>query len=431
MIIALDGGAASGKTTLARELSHRFEISLLESGQLYRAITFRALKEGISVENSQALEKFVTPLSLEMREDQLEWRLVINGKLDNPHDLRGVVVSKKVSIVAKASFVRKRLLSLQRSCYSKKRNGYLIAEGRDIGTVVFPSADIKVFLKVSESVRAKRRQEDFKALGMSISAEQVGIIEAERDRIDQERKISPLQVPHDAIVMDTSEKTVLESFLELIRQINIKKHESNLVYQIIRSLKFVPNFYLNLRQAGVENIPQKGGFILASNHLSHLDPVMLGFTTSRTLSFIARSSLFQGSSLFAWLISALNAYPINRENPDRKTLTQIIQFLLGGHGVVYFPEGTRSRDGKLGPFKKGIGVLALRTGFPVIPACVSGTREAMPVGARGVQRGKVTVKFGPPVDFSGLYEKGFTLEGYEEAAARVRESVEKLQKVCF
>lgn len=431
MIITIDGGSASGKTTIARELSKRFEIPLLESGHLYRAITHRILLAGISPEDVKAVEKFVTPLSLEAKEEALEWRLLINGTQDDPKDLRRLEVTEKVSLVARIPLVRKRLLSLQRSCHSMKKGNHLVAEGRDMGTVVFPRADTKVFVKVSESLRAKRRQEDFAALGIAVTEKRVGELEAERDRIDRERVVAPLRIPQGATALETTGKTVSQSFRELIRLINIKVHPRNLVYTFVRSLTAVTDFYLGLRGEGVENIPKRGGFILASNHLSHLDPVALAFASSRTLSFIARNSLFRMNPLFAWLISSLNAYPINRDNPDRKTMMQIIRFLLEGHGIVYFPEGTRSRDGKLGPFKKGIGTLSLRTAFPVIPACIQGTREAMPVGAHGVKRGKVTVRFGPPVDFSDLYDKEFTVAVYEEAARKVREAILKLQSAAF
>jgi len=423
MIITLDGGSASGKTTLAREVSKRFDIPLLESGHLYRAVTLRLLEAGVSAEDTKAVEKFVTPLSLEMKEENLEWRLVINGKLDDPKALRRPEVSEKVSLISRIPLVRRRLLSLQRSCYSRKRRKHLIAEGRDLGTAVFPHADIKVFLKVSEELRAKRRKDDFAAMGLSLSEWKVGRMEAERDRIDRERETAPLRIPQGAVILETTGKTVSQSFRELIRLINVKKHSDNFIYSLVRALTFVPWFYLKLRWEGREHIPQRGGFILASNHLSNLDPVMLGFASHRTLSYVARNSLFGMHPLFAWLIRSLNAYPINRESPDRRSLIQIIRFLMEGHGVVYFPEGTRSRDGKLGAFKKGIGALSLRTAFPVIPACVSGTREAMPVGARGIKRGQVTVRFGPPVDFSDLYDKEFTVELYEKAAHKVREAI--------
>lgn len=427
MLITIDGGSASGKSTLAREISERFEIPLLESGSLYRSLTLKALEAGVSFADSKQIESFVASLSLSMKLMNRHWILVVNGSEINPKKLRTVEVTEKVGLLSRVAGIRRRLIPLQRSCYKKGKGNYLIAEGRDMGSVVFPKADAIIFLKVSDEEMAKRRQKDFEAEGSDLSQKEVRKKEMERDRIDRERKASPLKVPKRAVVLDTTGKSIAESYSELIRLINIRKKRSNFLYWLCKKLEFTAKFHLRMKIAGSENIPAKGGFILAANHQSHLDPVVLGAASKRSLSYMARSTLFEDGPFFSWFIRQLNAYPVNRENPDRKILSQYNRFLLEGHGIVYFPEGTRTRTGKMGDFKKGVGALAVRTACPVIPVYISGTREAMPVGAAGVKKGDVRMRLGSPIDFTDLYGKKISPELYVKAAERVRDAITKLR----
>ncbi len=428
MLIAIDGGSASGKSTLAKTISERFGIPLLESGSLYRALTLEAIQAGISFSETEKLEKFINSLSLKIELSDQNWVLIINDKKFNPKALRSLEVTEQVGVLSKSQRIREKVLTLQRSCYEKRSGAPLVVEGRDMGTTVFPSSDIKIFLKVSESEQAKRRALDFKASGISISEEETRRQELRRDAMDRERKISPLKIAKNAFVIDTSGKIPIETYREAVSLINRRRRRASFIYRFLKALGFIFAFYLRVKVEGGENIPKQGGFILASNHSSHLDPIALGIASPRYLSFMARHTLYEINPFFSWFLSKFNVHPIDRHSPDRGSLSRFNIFLLEGQGIVYFPEGTRSCDGELGDFKKGVGVIGVRTTCPVIPVYISGTYEAMAKGAKFARPKSVEVNFGKAVDLSDLYDQELSHELYEKAALRVREAVLRLKE---
>ena len=144
---------------------------------------------------------------------------------------------------------------------------------------------------------------------------------------------------------------------------------------------------------GIEHLPATGGFILASNHVSWIDPPLLGAASSRRLGYLAKVELFEPPG-FRQLIVALGAVPIRRHTLDRRALETTKKVLTAGLGLVLFPEGTRSRSGKLGPGKPGVSMLAAEAGVPVVPAYIHGTRDL----ARAIlRRTPLVIRFGAPL----------------------------------
>ena len=150
-----------------------------------------------------------------------------------------------------------------------------------------------------------------------------------------------------------------------------------------------------LRATGRGHIPRSGGALLVSNHLSHLDVLVLGTLLPRPLNFVARSTLFFPP--LGWIIRSLGAFPIQREGMGAQGLKETLRRLRAGGIVTLFPEGTRSTDGELGPLKQGIAVLAARAQVPIIPAAVVGTFEAWPRSRTLPRRHPIHVDYGRPI----------------------------------
>ncbi len=150
------------------------------------------------------------------------------------------------------------------------------------------------------------------------------------------------------------------------------------------------------RVTGRENVPAEGGAVIASNHLSFLDPPAVGVAIARRTYYFAKSELF--APVFGWIIRKCYAFPVERGSADTRALKNAIGLLRAGELLTMFPEGTRSRDGQVGEFDLGAALAASRAGVPIIPCALTGTEKVLPVGAWYFHRGRVAVSFGEPID---------------------------------
>ncbi|MFH0738932.1 MAG: lysophospholipid acyltransferase family protein [Candidatus Omnitrophota bacterium] len=194
-----------------------------------------------------------------------------------------------------------------------------------------------------------------------------------------------------------------------------------MLYSIVRALLVVPVFKVCFRMKvkGAQNIPKHGGFILACNHTSYLDPLALGAASPRPLNFMARDSLFR-IPLFGRLIAAVDAFPVKRDSADKSALKEAMRRVRRGGGLALFPEGTRQDDKTA--FDKpqaGIGFLAAKLAVPVIPAFISGTEKALPKHAKVIRKSKVTVSFGRQISIEGRMP-------YEDIAMRIMDDIRHL-----
>ncbi len=155
-----------------------------------------------------------------------------------------------------------------------------------------------------------------------------------------------------------------------------------------------------LRVEGTDHVPWKGAAILAANHVSFLDSVVVGISAPRSVHFMAKRELF-GNPLAKWFLSSLHAFPVSREHISPSTLRRTLALLEAGEAVVIFPEGGRGDGRRMRPIRPGIGLIAARSGAPVIPVGHSGTERALPRGARFIRRAPLRVRFGPPLCFKG------------------------------
>lgn len=213
IIIAIDGPAGAGKSTIAKALAKNLGLRYLDTGAMYRAVTFAALETGISLEDEAAVSVLAKSCEMSVTEDSV----VIND-MDATKAIRGPVVTKAVSLVATNSEVRNELRSRQRDWAVQNSGG--VIEGRDIGSVVFPDATLKVYLTASPIVRAKRRVAQDGG-----DVDQIAAEIAERDQRDSTRADSPLTKTTDAVIVDTSDQTiedVVSHLRKLVKQANPK-----------------------------------------------------------------------------------------------------------------------------------------------------------------------------------------------------------------
>lgn len=200
-----------------------------------------------------------------------------------------------------------------------------------------------------------------------------------------------------------------------------------MLYTIIRSTAIVLfKILFRFKVYGRENLPEKGPFIIASNHLSFLDPVALGAACPKKISFLAREELFK-LGLFSKLISAVGAFSVRKEAGDAEAIKEAIRKLKEGNVLALFPEGTRSRNGSLREAQGGVGLLAMKADVPIIPTLIEGSNKALPPDAKFIHFKKVGVRFGKPIilDKEERYEP--KKETYLKIASQVMEEIGKLK----
>jgi len=190
--------------------------------------------------------------------------------------------------------------------------------------------------------------------------------------------------------------------------------------------------YFRWRVFGAENVPLKGGVILAANHGSFLDPPLIGCGVKRTISFLARESLFHFPAMGA-LLRSWSVVPVDRDGGGAKGLKMILNRLLAGGGIVLFPEGTRTKDGKLQPARSGIGLTVIKSEAPVVPVRVFGTFEAYGRNHKFPRPHRVAVKYGQPLNFEALRaeakgcDKARLKEIYQQVADELMAAIAKLE----
>ncbi|WP_315514243.1 (d)CMP kinase [Leptotrichia wadei] len=216
MIIAIDGPAGSGKSTIAKLVAKDMGLVYLDTGAMYRLVTLKALNEGIlgndGLNELDKIKKLLDDLNIDIRGNGFYL-----DDVDVSEEIRKPVVSENVSDVAAIREVREKMVDLQRK-FSESKN--VILDGRDIGTVVFPNANLKIFLVADAKERAKRRYRELIEKGENVEIEEIYENILKRDKIDSTRKESPLKKAKDAVEVDTTSKSIEEVKNEILRMVN-------------------------------------------------------------------------------------------------------------------------------------------------------------------------------------------------------------------
>ncbi len=214
IIIAIDGPAGSGKSTAAKNIAQKLGFTYLDTGAMYRAITFLALRNGIAEDTSAVIE-MARQINLKLRFENGITRVFVDDE-EVTEQIRSADVNAKVSDISKIPEVRTELVMIQKKLGN---DGNIVAEGRDVTTVVFPNADLKIFLTASIDIRTKRRLREFQEKNFDITYDEVKENLERRDRIDSGREVSPLRKAEDAIEFDNSALTPEQDFNFLLEKI--------------------------------------------------------------------------------------------------------------------------------------------------------------------------------------------------------------------
>jgi cytidylate kinase len=214
MVIAIDGPAGSGKSTTARRVAGELRIVHLDTGAMYRAVTLKGLREGIAPNDERGLERLMARTRIWFSGAPPDTRVWMDGE-DVTAAVRADEVTRHVSDYCRPAVVRTALVEQQRAIAAE---GPCVCEGRDIGTVVFPKAELKFYIVASVDERARRRQKDFEAMGVDKSLDELVAEIEERDRKDSTRELSPLRKADDAEEIDTTAMTIEEQVDRVVRR---------------------------------------------------------------------------------------------------------------------------------------------------------------------------------------------------------------------
>lgn len=429
LIITIDGPAGSGKSTMARLLAERLGATFLDTGAMYRAITLAAVRDGADLDDERQLLEVVQRHRFDFEAANGKMLVRIDGE-DVTESIRDPELTAKVRHIAAAPGVREHLVAMQRAFAA--RHEKIVTEGRDQGTVAFPDARIKLFLTADAADRARRRAEELQAKGADADFEQIRQAIEARDKSDESRAVGPLKPAKDAIRIDSSGLSIEEAGERIYRcvkerldtppgtpadpprqnpapkpadQASAPSRASRPAGDFAKAAwywlaRFMCQAFCTLffryRSYGRENLPRTGSFILAGNHQSFLDPVFCGVAVPRHLTYVARDTLFR-NWFFGPLIASVNAIPIGRDKADIAAMRLVIDRLRQGGAVCLFPEGTRTHDGRVIPFKPGFGLLCRRSKATVVPVLIDGAFELWPRHKKLFSPGSIAVRFGTPL----------------------------------
>ena len=432
MIITIDGPSGTGKSTIAKKLARRLGFAFFDTGAMYRSVAWLIQKQGISPSEPEKIIALLPEFSFEIRTEKNGSKHYLVNTVDVTDAIRLEPISSLASQVARIPEVRSALVEIQRR-FGKSSNA--VFEGRDMGTVVFPDADLKIYLTAAPEVRAERRYrellEKFPDCAEILNFDQILQDIIDRDCNDTTREISPLKQAPDAVLIDTSSLSV-EQVISRITDLQKKrglhrfakmKWSYRLVYTLARWFFRV---FFRLRVEGLEHFPS-GAAIIAANHTSLYDPEVVSISCPEEVHFLAKESLFR-IPILGKLIRILNSHPVSRGGSDAATFRLILQLLQEGKKVILFPEGRRSRDGKVQPLEKGLPFLVQKAKCSIIPTYVSGTFEAWPRGRRFPKLfGRISCSFGPPIEweeFEGMEKK----EAMHKINERTYQALSALQR---
>ncbi len=439
-VITIDGPASAGKTSVAEALAERLGYHVYDTGALYRAATWLALRAGLTAitkDDEAAIVDLIRAARIVVAPPKdlvSEPTVTIDGR-DVTADLRAPAVNGFVSPVSRLPGVREALMAVQREAAAE---GNVIMVGRDMGTVVVPDADLKLYLTADAAVRAERRTRQLVERGTPRPYDEVLREETERDQIDSERAIAPLRPAPDAVHIATDHLTIDEIVARALEKVaaatgqpavakpapvvpatpvtkdsyplpasldRFERLHKTRVYRAfyrfttqVLHLAMLPIASITIR--GSEHMPKHGPVIVASNHLHNFDPVVIGIALPRNLRPMSKKELWK-TRFSGFVVEFYGAFRVNRGKPDRAALRFAEELLKQNEVLFMFPEGSRSTSGKIEQVLPGAAFVAVRTGAPILPVAVTGT-QSLPLDAKAAKlphhrgRSHVTVTVGEP-----------------------------------
>jgi cytidylate kinase len=484
LVVALDGPASSGKSSVGAAAAAQLGYRFCDTGLLYRAVTWLALHRGVLADDAGGLIALVDEIDLVDDGTGRLAHVAVDG-VERTSEVRGPTVDVAVSAYSGVAELRLALLTRQRRLAAE---GRIVMAGRDIGTVVLPDADLKLFLDASAEERAHRRALE---RGIDPASPEAGEILAElrrRDRLDSSRPVAPLRAARDAVVIRTDGNVFEETVGYVVaairaaeatraaelqaaakdsapaaaiaaaapdsgasgttdaaeepkrlrparaaraprrpsRQTPVATRVVPIIAFVSAVLRLVVRIIVRFRVEGdLGKVPETGPMILASNHASSADPVLIGAFLNqqlgRPLNWLGKRELLD-FPLTGWLGRQGGIHPVDRDAADLDAFRSAMRVLEAGQILAVFPEGTRSRDGGLQQVREGVGMLALRSGAPVLPVAVVDSDLMWPRGHLLPRFGKrVTVRYGTPFGVTEALEAaGLPTKGRQATEAATR-----------
>jgi cytidylate kinase len=408
MKIALDGPSGAGKSTVAKALAKKLGIIYVDTGALYRTVGLYVRNQGVDKDDEEKVIALLPEINLGMEFINGEQIVTLNG-VNVGDTIRTGEIAMYASRVSAIPEVRTFLLETQRKI---ARENSVVMDGRDIGTVILPQAEIKIFLTASSEARAKRRYEELISKGHTVTYEQVYCEMVERDKNDSTRDIAPCKPADDAIMLDNSDMTAEQTVDAVISIVNNykKKHKKNGYMRAHSVLAGFIRFFYGVKRHGLENIPKEGGYIICSNHIAVRDVLLIAASCPRQIRFIAKKELFS-IPVLRRIISWLGAIKLDRSGNDLSAIKKSIEMINLGELVAIFPQGHRypGVNPAETPRKNGAGLISYRAGCDVIPVCIRVRKNKYSIFR------KVHVIFGRPIDNKALNYKNGGNEEYKNA----------------
>lgn len=409
--IAIDGPGGAGKSSVAKAVSKALGIIYVDTGALYRNIGLFMLDRGIEPSDASRVVPALADLTLELKFDGGRQVILLNGA-DRGDEIRTPEASMAASAVSAIPEVRNYLLDTQRN--TAKKNS-VVMDGRDIGTVILPKAEVKIFLTASPKARAERRYKELLAKGQSVTYEQVYSEMVERDKNDSTREVAPCVKAADAILVDNSKMTEEETVKTILKIVKKKTNEKTPFYSIAKVfIKPLFAAIYNIRVKGVENIPLEGGVLLCPNHIGAVDIINIGAFCPRQITALAKKELFSVPVL-GQIIKWLGAVKLDRGGSDVGAIKTAISVIESGRTVTIFPQGHRYpgvNPATTEP-KDGASLIAYRAKCDVIPVAINMK------GAKYSLFRRTEITFGKPLSFSDLGFSESSRPDYAKATERI------------
>lgn len=415
--IAIDGPVGAGKSSVASEVARRLGILHLDTGAMYRAFAWRALRDGVALDDEAALCALTQTAMPEVRYENGEQHTYMDGQ-----DVTGLIrtpeISMATSTLSKQACVRRAMVEKQRALAKAQS---MLMDGRDIGTVVLPNATLKIYLTASAEVRARRRFEELERKGDPSTYEEVLADVIRRDEQDSTREVDPLRPARDAQILDSSELTQEQVVEEILRRLGRKPERAEAftpMYRVARgAAAFLFHTLFPVRWHHVERAQLDAPYLLLGNHNSMLDPLVIGLPVYRYhIRYLGKKELVKYRPL-KWLFDKLCMIPVDRHNMDMAAMRACLKTLREGHVLGIFPEGTRHKEGVMRDMESGVALMALRAGVRLLPAYISGKPRFL----HGVH-----VYYGQPLSIADIAARGVNKEACGEVMERVAQAYEEL-----
>lgn len=412
--IAIDGPGGAGKSSLAKAVASRLGIVYVDTGALYRTIGVYMLQNGISPSDEAGVTEKLPSLKLELKFLDGKQVIFLNGK-EVGDEIRTPEASMAASAVSALGPVREFLLMTQRNI---AESNSVIMDGRDIGTVILPYAEVKIFLTASAEARAKRRFAELTAKGIETTYEKVYDEMVQRDKNDSTRAIAPCVPADDAVMLDNSELTAegtVDAVLDIIKkEVKSRKKKFNPFYRFCRVLiTAFCRLTMRIKVTGKENIPEDGAVVLCSNHIGIRDVFLIGITYPRQLYFLSKKEWFK-YPIVSSVMRSWGAIPLDRGGKDVGALKNAVAVAKKGKTLALFPQGTR-RPG-VNPcettVKSGAGMIAYHSHADMLPVCIK-TDKCKYKFMR-----KIEIIYGKPIKYSELGFNTGSVGEFKDATAK-------------